>query len=149
MRTHIAVALASLVFASPVIADHAPRHMHVTKNRGCGCCTAWVSIARQYGFDVTVEESNDYAGYKKKLGVPFKIAACHTAKIGGYVVEGHVPMNAIERLLAEKPEVHGISVPGMPYGSPGMGTDPDAKYDVVTFERDDASSAKIFENVGQ
>ncbi len=121
----------------------------MVKTRGCGCCAAWAGIARQHGFDVTAEETLDYAGTKKKLDVPFELAVCHSAKVSGYVVEGHMPMNAIERLLAEKPDVHGITVPGMPFGSPGMGTDPNAKYDVLTFQRGEAQSARIFERVGQ
>ncbi len=140
-----------LVFSTtvPALADHSSRHIHMIKTRGCGCCTAWANIAKQYGFEVTTEETLDYAGTKKKLSVPLELAGCHTAKVGGYVVEGHVPMNAIERLLSEKPEVYGITVPGMPYGSPGMGSDPDARYDVLTFQRGDSKSAKVVERVGQ
>ncbi|MGI9354742.1 MAG: DUF411 domain-containing protein [Rhizobiaceae bacterium] len=139
----------SAIFGASAYGDHTPRHMHIIKNAGCGCCNTWAKIALKHGFDVTLEESSDYKSYKAKMGVPLELAGCHSARISGYVVEGHVPMNAIERLLAEKPDVYGITVPGMPAGSPGMGDDPDARYDVLTFSKADADSAKIFQKMGE
>ncbi|MFC1460830.1 DUF411 domain-containing protein [Microvirga arabica] len=109
--------------------------MVVTKDPNCGCCTGWVKHVRAAGFNVEVLESSEVNRLKARLGVPEALASCHTAEIGGYVIEGHVPPAAIKRLLAEKPEGKGLAVPGMPVGSPGMeveGVEPDT-YEVVLF----------------
>lgn len=107
----------------------------VTKDPGCGCCDAWVDHLRAAGFPVRVVESDDVDALKSRLGVPAELASCHTAKVGGYVIEGHVPAAALARLLAERPAATGLAVPGMPAGSPGMdypGTVPEP-YEVVLF----------------
>ena len=105
----------------------------VYKSPTCGCCKKWVSHMRENGFSVEVHEQYDVTPKKDEYGVPRRLRSCHTATIGGYVVEGHVPADVVRRLLAEKPEVAGIAVPGMPMGSPGMeGYRKDA-YDVVSF----------------
>ncbi len=109
--------------------------MVVTKDPDCGCCTGWVDHVRAAGFEVDVIESPDINRLKARLGVPQALASCHTAEIGGYVIEGHVPAATIKRLLAEKPQAKGLAVPGMPAGSPGMeveGMEPDT-YEVVLF----------------
>lgn len=88
---------------------------------GCGCCLKWVEAMRRAGFAVTVRESSDMAAVKQRLKVPAGLASCHTTIVGGLVVEGHVPADAIRRLVARRPAgVIGISAPGMPRGSPGM-----------------------------
>ena len=92
----------------------------VHKSPTCGCCKVWVDHLEDAGFRVEVRESNDLEPIKKKLGVPYGEGSCHTAEIGGYFVEGHVPASDIKRLLAEKPKARGLAVPGMPLGSPGM-----------------------------
>jgi hypothetical protein len=107
--------------------------MHVTKTPTCGCCGAWVELAREHGFDVEVTDTTDYVGTKMSADVPEGLWSCHTAEIEGYVVEGHVPFAAIDRLLSERPDIEGISVPGMPAGSPGMGYHPSAVYDVIAW----------------
>lgn len=107
--------------------------LHVTKAPTCGCCGAWVDLARRHGFNVEVTDSVDYAGMKQAAEVPADLWACHTAQVDGYVVEGHVPFAAIDKLLSERPDIAGISVPGMPAGSPGMGYDLDAVYDVIAW----------------
>ena len=141
-------ALALLALSAPAVADHAPNHMHVYKSPDCGCCGAWVEIARKHGFEVTVEDRDDMSNLKRLLGVSEPLESCHTARIGGYLVEGHVPMEAVDRLLAEKPGVAGISAPGMPAGSPGMGDDPKARFDVIAFG--DASTApRVFHRAGR
>jgi hypothetical protein len=95
--------------------------MRVYRDPGCGCCTAWAAVARRAGFDVTVENVADMAALKARLGVPAALASCHTTVVAGLVVEGHVPIVAIDRLLAAPPRgIIGIAVPGMPVGSPGM-----------------------------
>lgn len=109
--------------------------MVVTRDPNCGCCGNWVKHVKASGFPVEVVEVPDVAPLKTKLGVPDALASCHTAEVGGYVLEGHVPAEAIKRLLAEKPKVTGLAVAGMPVGSPGMevpGQAPDS-YDVVVF----------------
>lgn len=100
----------------------------VTKDPSCGCCDGWVAHIEAAGFPVWVVESADMDSLKQRLGVPAELASCHTAEVGGYVVEGHVPAVAIRRLLAERPDAKGLAVPGMPGGSPGMdfpGVDPE------------------------
>jgi hypothetical protein len=107
----------------------------VSKDPTCGCCTGWVDHLRKEGFTAEVIETPEITRVKARLGVPDDLASCHTAGIGGYVIEGHVPAAAIRRLLAEKPSGKGLAVPGMPMGSPGMemgGMAPDT-YEVVLF----------------
>jgi hypothetical protein len=113
------------------MADHGT--MHVTKSPTCGCCGAWVALAREEGYEVTVKDTDDITIVKLDAGVPENMWACHTAMIDGYIVEGHVPFGALTKLLEERPDIAGIAVPGMPAGSPGMGNDPDSRYDVVAF----------------
>ena len=109
--------------------------MVVTKDPNCGCCAGWVKHLQAAGFSIEVLESSEVNRLKIRLGVPEALASCHTAEIGGYVIEGHVPPAAIKRLLAEKPDGKGLAVPGMPVGSPGMeveGMEPDT-YEVILF----------------
>ncbi len=134
-RTLLATAaLAGLGLLSPVAADTLPL-VTVNKDPNCGCCGAWVDHLRKAGFAVEIIETSSLQAVKLRLGVPAELASCHTAQVGGYVIEGHVPAPAILRLISEKPEGKGLAVPGMPIGSPGMemeGSDPDI-YDVVLF----------------
>ncbi|MBM6583210.1 DUF411 domain-containing protein [Microvirga sp. BT689] len=107
----------------------------VSKDPTCGCCTSWVDHLRQAGFSADVIETPEINRVKVRLGVPQDLASCHTAEIGGYIIEGHVPADAIKRLLAEKPAGKGLAVAGMPMGSPGMemeGMAPET-YEVVLF----------------
>jgi hypothetical protein len=90
------------------------------KTPQCGCCDAYADYLRENGFAVTVEATHDLPLLKRRYGVPGALEGCHTTLVEGYVVEGHVPVAAILRLLTEKPEIKGISLPGMPAGSPGM-----------------------------
>lgn len=94
--------------------------MLVHKNASCGCCGAWVDQMRAAGFSVDVRDVDDLDSVKSRVGIPFGKVSCHTAEVGGYFVEGHVPALDIKRLLAEKPDAKGLVVPGMPAGSPGM-----------------------------
>ncbi len=107
----------------------------VTKDPNCGCCTGWADHIRAAGFPVEIVETGEITRVKARLGVPRHLAACHTAEVEAYVIEGHVPAKAIRRLLAERPQIKGLAVPGMPVGSPGMeveGTPPET-YDVIAF----------------
>ena len=107
--------------------------MSVMKTPTCGCCGAWVDLARREGFEVEVTDMEHYAAMKELGSVPEPMWSCHTTRIGGYTVEGHVPFAAVRKLMTEKPDITGIAVPGMPDGSPGMGDDPNARFDVLAF----------------
>jgi len=107
----------------------------VHKDPNCGCCSGWVKHLEAAGFSVKVEDTNDLASIRSRLGVPASLNACHTAEIEGYIVEGHVPVAAIRKLLEERPTAAGVAVPGMPAGSPGMGGNP-RQYSVVLFGPD-------------
>lgn len=131
----LAQAAAGSMLWRPAIAAETLPKMTVTRDPNCGCCGNWVAHVKAAGFPVEVIEIDDVAPLKAKLGVPDALTSCHTAEIGGYVVEGHVPAEAIKRLLTERPKATGLAVPGMPVGSPGMeirGQAPDA-YEVVIF----------------
>lgn len=105
----------------------------VYKSPTCGCCNGWVEHMEQAGFAVDARDVSDIMTVKRDGGVPVQMSSCHTAIIDGYVVEGHVPADQVKRLLAERPDVAGIAVPGMPIGSPGMeGANP-KPYQVLTF----------------
>ncbi len=105
----------------------------VHKDPNCGCCTGWVRHLKDAGFAVTVEETADLQPVRKRLGVPADLAACHTAEVDGYVLEGHVPAAAVRRLLEKRPTAIGLAVPGMPSGSPGMEGGVSQRYEVVLF----------------
>ena len=108
----------------------------VYKSPTCGCCGKWVQHMEQAGFNVEVQDRQDLIPIKKELGVPGRLQSCHTAKVGGYLVEGHVPADLIQRMLKERPDIRGLAVPGMPMGSPGMeGPHKDA-YDVLAVQHD-------------
>ena len=92
----------------------------VYKAPWCGCCKGWVTHMRRAGFAPRVEELEDLAPIREKYGVPFELSSCHTGVVAGYVLEGHVPVADVDRLLREKPRALGLTVPGMPIGSPGM-----------------------------
>ena len=135
-------AIASLSTALAIAAE--PRQgnstqpqMTVFKDPNCGCCKAWVEYVRKHAFTVTTKDTSDLTAIKQSARVPAGHRSCHTAFVNGYVIEGHVPIEDIKRLLAEKPKVAGLAVGGMPIGSPGMevGNRRDA-YDVVAFTRD-------------
>ncbi len=139
-----ALLMAALPALSVIMLSHRPQaaealpKMTVTRDPAWGCCGGWVAHVKAAGFSVDEIQSDDVAPLKTKLGVPLELSSCHTAEIGGYAIEGHVPADAIKRLLAEKPSAKGLAVSGMPTGSPGMevpGTPPDI-YDVVLFSAD-------------
>lgn len=129
-------------------AQHAPptavataRAVVVHKSPLCDCCAKWVDHMRARGFDVTVHDTADVTPVKAAHGVTAQLASCHTALVGGYVVEGHVPAGDVQLLLRERPAVAGLAAPGMPMGSPGMempGMSGD-RYDVVAFDRSGAT----------
>jgi hypothetical protein len=110
--------------------------MTVWKSPWCGCCGNWVEHVRAAGFEVEVKEVEDLGVVKRMAAVPDDLESCHTARVGGYTVEGHVPVSDIIRLLDEQPNAHGLVVPGMPSGSPGMENGEQDPYDVLLIKRD-------------
>ena len=143
----IGTAVSAAVVAGVVLSAPAPAApedtITVHKTPWCGCCGDWVDHLRVEGFDVTVQEHDDLAPVRTRLGVPLALSSCHTAKVDGYVIEGHVPATDIRRLLLERPKgVCGLAVPGMPIGSPGMeGANPEP-YEVLLFQAD--GSARVY-----
>lgn len=112
----------------------------VHKSPYCGCCAKWIEHVEKHGFTVKVVETEDMTAVKKRLGVPGKLASCHTTQAGSYFVEGHVPAADIKRLLAQKPQAAGIAVPGMPIGSPGMEAVAAEPYATILVRRDGTTS---------
>jgi hypothetical protein len=112
-------ALAALA-GLPVRAEAPPPQVQVFKSATCGCCGAWVEHMRAAGFSVKVTEVTDTTAARKRLGLPDRFGSCHTATVGGYALEGHVPAAEVKRLLATRPRAVGLAVPGMPPSSPGM-----------------------------
>lgn len=137
----VAVALAVVAIAGTTAAivpppQAAPIPIRVWKSPSCGCCKDWITHIEKAGFKATVEDVANVEPVKQRLGLPANLASCHTALVNGYVIEGHVPADLIQKLLREKPAVAGLAVPGMPMGSPGMEGGRKDPYDVVAFTRD-------------
>ena len=136
VRTLVASALLGLTtlggISTAVAADD---EVVMYKDPNCGCCGKWADHMREHGFKVKEVATAQMGQVKGEAGVPQALGSCHTAKVGGYVVEGHVPAADVRRMLTDKPAIAGISAPGMPMGSPGMeGPYPADRYDVVSFD---------------
>ena len=121
----IALLVTQIALAGPLIT--------VYKTPNCGCCVKWVEYLRKEGFEVKAINRDDLAPIKQRVGVPSAMSACHTALVDGYVIEGHVPVQAIRKLLQERPNTVGLAVPGMPVNSPGMG-EMDGSLKIYTLE---------------
>jgi len=141
--------VAATLMATRALAQGKPQ-VEVWKDPDCGCCNEWVVHMRANGFEVRVHDTGNTAA-RARLGVPVPLGSCHTALVAGYAVEGHVPAREIHRLLKEKPAVIGLTVPGMPVGSPGMDgalyggrKDP---YDVLLIQRD--RSTRVYASYGR
>lgn len=132
--------LLGLATTHAVLAD-GPNEALIYKNPSCSCCEAYASYLRQNGFTVTVRETHQLAPMSRKAGIPDRFQGCHLAHIDGYVVSGHVPVSTIRRLLSERPAIKGITLPGMPLGSPGMGG---AKQEPFTIYEIGESTPKVF-----
>ena len=117
-RRSLLLAVPALAFAGAVQAAGIPVMLY--KNPECDCCEGYAAYLRKHGFTVTVKASHDLAEISRKAGIPAELEGCHTAFIGDYVVDGHVPVAVINKLLTEHPQIKGITLPGMPQGSPGM-----------------------------
>lgn len=118
-RRRLSAALLLVPIAVPLFAKAVGPSMEVWTGPGCGCCHDWVEHLRANGFEVTTHEGGNSEA-RKRLGMPVKYGSCHTGEAAGYAIEGHVPAREIHRLLEERPDAIGLSVPAMPRGSPGM-----------------------------
>lgn len=103
----------------------------------CGCCVKWAAYLEDHGVEITTEETMNVYGVKEEHGVPNQLSSCHTAVVDGYVIEGHVPVEDIVRLLEERPDAIGLAVPGMPPNSPGMDMPSDETYQSVLFDQEE------------
>lgn len=142
--TRSVVAGFTLVAACGVgVAAAAEAEVVMYKDPNCGCCSKWADHMREHGYMVREMPSREMGLIKSEAGVPRELASCHTAKVGRYIVEGHVPAADVKRLLAEQPDVAGLAAPGMPMGSPGMeGPYPADRYDVISY--DAAGKTQVF-----
>lgn len=141
MATHITrYATVAVLFAAASIWWLLPaaqaETVTVYKTPTCGCCSGWVDYLRDNGFDVETHDLTDLSAVRAQHGLnDRRLMSCHTAVVGGYVVEGHVPVDDIRRLLSERPNVVGITAPGMPQLSPGMASRIPKDYDVLSFDK--------------
>jgi hypothetical protein len=130
--------------AAPRANAQASRNATLYKNPDCTCCDEYASYLRQHGFKVDVIATPELDQIKKSKGVPQQFSGCHTTLVGGYVVEGHVPLKSIERLLREKPKITGISLPGMPAGSPGMTGSKEKPFEIYEFVARSKGEPKVY-----
>ncbi len=133
-REFICMAASAALLPGAAVASMPELIVH--KDPDCGCCEAWASAFGDAGFSVDLRNEDNMDAVKRKLRIPASLQGCHTAMVEGYFLEGHVPLEAAQKLLAEKPALSGLAVAGMPKGSLGMGTDPGASYDVIALPRD-------------
>lgn len=134
-RSILGFAAGAVAFLATRASASTPVAIQVFKDPSCGCCDGWVAHLRQHGFTPAVTVTDRMQSVKTRFGVPDDLASCHTALVGGYVIEGHVPASAVKRLLEERPEAVGLSAPGMPIGSPGMEGGPPEVFDVILFAK--------------
>lgn len=133
--------VAFVAVASPSLASAKPQ-MTVHKSPSCGCCGLWIEHVEKAGYAARAINEDDLTVIKEKAGVSDALQSCHTAFVDGYVVEGHVPAEAIDKLLAERPPIRGLAVPGMPAGSPGMPASKPEAFAVMTIPH--AGAPKVF-----
>jgi hypothetical protein len=119
LLTFVAIAV-SLALATPLAAEDATPKITIYKNPECGCCQAYADYLAKNGFKVTVKPTHDLVAMSRKAGIPDNFQGCHLGYVDGYVVSGHVPVKTVKRLLSERPRIKGVTLPGMPMGSPGM-----------------------------
>jgi hypothetical protein len=151
-RRQLLILASSSIFAAPLaaLANSTSPDIHVVKNPQCGCCTAWIDILKDEGFNVTTEDRSGsfLTEFKIQSGIPYDMMSCHTAKIDGYFIEGHVHASDIKRLITDRPNALGLAVPAMPYGSPGMGPEDGREaYDVYIISAD--GTAEVFQHYPQ
>ncbi len=138
----VTAAIAAAVSVGLFAGRASSQQVTVHKSPTCGCCGEWVTHLRSAGFDVETENVQNLVAVKLEHGIASGLGSCHTALIEGYVIEGHVPAEDIRRLLEERPDIAGLSVPGMPIGSPGMEGPNPVVYDVLAF--DDEGNVEVY-----
>lgn len=140
LMKQISRALMPALIALPLAAGAAQPVIEVYKTATCGCCKQWVKHLEANGFTVKAQDVADPGDYRAKFGIADQHASCHTARVQGYAVEGHVPASDIKRMLGTRPEAVGLAVPGMPMGSPGMEGAHSDPYEVLLVEKDGSTS---------
>jgi len=133
----LAAALSTVLLPLPAVAE--PLHATLFKNPQCTCCEGYAAYLRKNGFEVDVKATNDLTEISRKAGVPEEFQGCHTMFLDGYVVDGHVPVNVIRKMLSERPAIAGITLPGMPEGSPGMGGSKRGPFTIYAVTKDGAT----------
>lgn len=128
------IGISMLLTPVPSVAEETGNEVIVYKDASCECCGRWVSHMRQNGFSVTVKNMDDMSLIKSLTGIPENMESCHTASIGNYLVEGHVPASDVKRMLTQKPAIKGLAVPGMPMSAPGMDSPENEPYTVFSFD---------------
>jgi hypothetical protein len=148
-RNFILPILFTTLMAAGAGAQKPPVTVEVFKTATCGCCAKWVEHLRNSGFATKTADVSqaDLSAIKAKHSLPRALHSCHTAVVGGYVVEGHIPVSDIRKLLKERPAVSGLAVPGMPIGSPGMEGPYPQPYEVLTFDKQ--GRTKVFSTHGR
>jgi hypothetical protein len=123
------------VLSSGPVSAGQPYAATLYKNPQCSCCEGYADYLRENGFEVTVKPTHDLSLMQRQYGVPEPLVGCHTTLVDGYVIEGHVPIDAVLRMLTERPAIKGISLPGMPAGSPGMFGEKEGPFTIFEFGR--------------
>jgi len=136
------IVLALAAFPLPAAAK--PIRAMLYKNPQCGCCEGYADYLRNNGFEVEVKPTHDLAEISRKAGIPEKFQGCHTMFVGGYVVDGHVPVKVIRKLLSEQPPIAGITLPGMPEGSPGMTGTKAGPFTIYAVTKNGGAPPKIY-----
>ncbi|MTI45513.1 hypothetical protein JM93_01089 [Roseibium hamelinense] len=145
-------ALTLVLVAAPAAGIADENTVTVFKTPWCGCCHVWAEKVQQAGYSVVVKDMEDLSGIKKQAGIPDQLQACHTAVLGSerkYILEGHVPLEAMHRLISEQPDIRGVAVAGMPMGSLGMDYDAAAKYPVHELPDKAGDPLKLFMQMGE
>ncbi len=128
--------LTSVALSLPAMAE--PIHATLFKNPQCTCCEGYAAYLRENGFEVDVKPTNNLTEISRKAGVPENIQGCHTMFVDGYVVDGHVPVNVVRKMLSEHPAIAGITLPGMPLGAPGMNGTKSSTFTIYSVTKDGA-----------
>lgn len=142
MVKRIAILLTAFTLGGVSMYASAAEAVDVYKSASCGCCSKWIDHIKSAGFEVKAHNVTDIPATRKQLGMPEHLGSCHTGKVAGYLVEGHVPASDIQRLLKEKPKAIGLAAPGMPLGSPGMESSKPVPYNTLLVKAD--GSTEIF-----
>ncbi|WP_420411807.1 DUF411 domain-containing protein [Roseibium sp.] len=151
LKTLYAGAVVAALTLTPVLADE-EKSVTVYKTPWCGCCHVWAEEVAKAGYSVKVHDMEDLTSIKKQADVPDDMQACHTAVVGKthkYVLEGHVPLQAMDKLMSERPDIHGLAVAGMPMGSLGMDYDPGAEYLVHALPQKRGDAPTVYMRMGE